>query len=309
MRRGIALQLIIAMPVAAAVVVGVLSINGSASTREIEQTSASQAALGADLFAAQCSSCHGLDGLGVEGRGPSLEHEGEAAADFVLRTGRMPLAAPNLQARSGPVRYSEEQIVALVEHVGSLGDGPAIPDVDVTGADIGNGGNLYRLNCAACHVASGAGASIGSNRRAPNLTEATPVEVGEAIIVGPGSMPVFSSLTDTDIADIASYVEDLDDQDTTAARKFGGAGPAAEGLAVWLLALVPLLALTRWIGHAKEGRDHPTGADGEGPDEDGPDGAGATGSGIGEIPETEIAETPATEIAAGESRDGVIVDG
>ena len=291
MRPGIALQLLIAMPVAAAVVVGVLSVNGSASTREIEQTSASQAALGADLFAGQCSSCHGLDGLGVEGRGPSLEHEGEAAADFVLRTGRMPLAAPNLQARSGPVRYSEEQIVALVEHVGSLGDGPAIPDVDVTGADIGNGGNLYRLNCAACHVASGAGASIGSNRRAPNLTEATPVEVGEAIIVGPGSMPVFSSLTDTDIADIASYVEDLDDQDTTAARKFGGAGPAAEGLAVWLLALVPLLALTRWIGRPKDGRDHPTGSDGADPDADGPDDDGAT------------------EIAAAEFGDGVIVDG
>lgn len=264
-RRRIASQFLIAIPVAAAAVVGVLSVGGAASTRgtaEASSTLASagastQRALGARLFAEQCSSCHGLDGLGVEDRGPSLEHEGEAAADFVLRTGRMPLAAPNLQARSGPVRYSEEQIVALVEHVGSLGDGPAIPDVDVTGADIGNGGNLYRLNCAACHVASGAGASIGSSRRAPNLTEATPVEVGEAIIVGPGSMPVFSSLTDTDIADIASYVEDLDDQDTTAARKFGGAGPAAEGLAVWLLALVPLLALTRWIGRPKEGRDHP----------------------------------------------------
>jgi ubiquinol-cytochrome c reductase cytochrome c subunit len=296
-------QLLIAMPLAAAVVVGLLSVAGSASTPVTAQASSTQAALGARLFAEQCSSCHGLDGLGVEGRGPSLEHEGEAAADFVLRTGRMPLAAPNLQARSGPVRYSEEQIVALVEHVGSLGDGPAIPDVDVTGADIGNGGNLYRLNCAACHVASGAGASIGSNRRAPNLTTATPVEVGEAIIVGPGSMPVFSSLTDTDIADIASYVEDLDDQDTTAARKFGGAGPAAEGLAVWLLALLPLLALTRWIGHPKEGRDHPTGTDAEDPDTDGT-GPGETGQG-----DAAASGSGATGTAAGETRGGVTVDG
>ena len=175
----------------------------------------------------------------------------------MLRTGRMPLAAPNLQARSGPVRYSEEEIVALVEHVGSLGDGPAIPDVDTSTADIGNGGHLYRLNCAACHVASGAGASIGSGVRAPNLIHASPTEVGEAILVGPGVMPVFGSLTSTEVDDIAAYIEQLREQDTTAARRFGGAGPAAEGLAAWLIALVPLIAFTRWIGRAKAGRDHP----------------------------------------------------
>ena len=43
--------------------------------------------LGAQLFAAQCASCHGSDGTGVDDRGPSLEHEGAASADFVLRTG------------------------------------------------------------------------------------------------------------------------------------------------------------------------------------------------------------------------------
>jgi ubiquinol-cytochrome c reductase cytochrome c subunit len=244
-------------PIAAAVVVGTLSITGSAAPQAVEGSSDEQPTLGAELFAKQCSSCHGLDGLGVEGRGPSLEHEGEAAADFVLRTGRMPLAAPNLQARSGPVRYSEEEIVALVEHAGSLGDGPAIPDVDTSTADVGNGGRLYRLNCAACHVASGAGAAIGSGVRAPNLIHASPTEVGEAILVGPGVMPVFGSLTPTEIDDIAAYIEQLLEQDTTAARRFGGAGPAAEGLAAWLIALIPLIAFTRWIGRAKAGRDHP----------------------------------------------------
>jgi ubiquinol-cytochrome c reductase cytochrome c subunit len=259
---------LVTAPVAAAVVVGVLSVTGSAAPRahEVAGTSSDQATLGVELFSKQCSSCHGLDGLGVEGRGPSLEHEGEAAADFVLRTGRMPLAAPNLQARSGPVRYSEEQIVALVAHVGSLGDGPAIPDVDTSTADVGNGGNLYRLNCAACHVASGAGAAIGSNRRAPNLVAATPTEVGEAILVGPGSMPVFGSFTESDINDVAAYIEELHEQDTTAARRFGGAGPAAEGLAAWLIALIPLIAFTRWIGRPKAGRDHPD-----------PEGAGSEG--------------------------------
>lgn len=211
--------------------------------------------LGADLFATQCSSCHGLDGMGVEGRGPSLEPEGEASADFVLRTGRMPMAAPDLQARSGRVRYSEEEIVALVDYVGRIGAGPDIPDVDVANGDLANGGELYRLNCAACHVASGAGAPIGSGREAPNLVGSTPTEVGEAILIGPGAMPVFGSLTEDDIDDIAAYVNELDEENTTSPSSFGGAGPVAEGLAAFILGLIPLVALTRWIGHPKEGRD------------------------------------------------------
>src|SRR5215207_5158215 len=44
-------------------------------------------ALGEELFESLCAACHGEDGLGVEDRGPSLEPEGAASADFVLRTG------------------------------------------------------------------------------------------------------------------------------------------------------------------------------------------------------------------------------
>ena len=43
---------------------------------------------------------------GVEDRGPALTDEGPAAVDFVLRTGRMPMAEPNMQAKRGPVRYT-----------------------------------------------------------------------------------------------------------------------------------------------------------------------------------------------------------
>jgi ubiquinol-cytochrome c reductase cytochrome c subunit len=211
--------------------------------------------IGAVLFDAQCSSCHGPHGEGIDGRGPSLETEGRAAADFVLRTGRMPLADPTAQAKRGPVRFNEEEIVALVDHVGTIGDGPDIPNVDTTNADLGNGGSIFRLNCAACHVASGAGAPIGGNRRAPSLALSTPTEIGEAIITGPGSMPVFSTFTSDETNDIAGYTENLQEQNTTGARSFGGAGPVAEGLAAWLLGLIPLIALTRWIGRSRFGRD------------------------------------------------------
>ncbi|MEM8618249.1 MAG: c-type cytochrome [Actinomycetota bacterium] len=254
-RRRFGSRLVLAAPLVAAVAFAALTFFGPANSGQ--SASAPTPELGSRLYDAHCSACHGPVGEGIEGRGPDLLQEGEAAADFVLRTGRMPLANPSAQAIRGPVRFSEEEIVALVEHVGTLGVGPDIPEVNIEGADIGNGANLYLLNCAACHVASGAGAPIGGNRRAPALAQSTPTEIGEAILVGPGAMPIFSTFSDTEINDIAAYIEDLNEQGTTNATAFGGAGPAAEGLAAWLLALVPLIALTRWIGHAKPGRNHP----------------------------------------------------
>jgi len=212
-------------------------------------------ATGAEIFAVQCSSCHGVDGAGVDGRGPSLEHEGTAATDFVLRTGRMPLANPHAQARRGPVRFDEEQITALVAFVDSIGDGPATPTLDLDSADLTRGGELYLLNCAACHVASGAGAPIGSGKIAPNLLSSTPTQVGQAIVVGPGAMPVFDTLSESDMSDIARYVEHLKEQDTTSPWRFGGAGPVAEGLAAFILGVIPLIAVSRWLGRPSEGRD------------------------------------------------------
>ena len=238
-----------------AAVSGVGAVAFSLSDGPPSRAQSPQQELGAQLYSAHCSSCHGVDGTGVDDRGPTLEVEGTAATDFVLRTGRMPLAAPEMQATSGPVRFSEEEILALVAHVDTLGDGPAIPNVDTAAGDVSNGGELYRLNCAACHVASGSGAPIGGNRRAPNLVSATPTEVGEAVLVGPGSMPVFGSFSPQEINDVAAYIEHLGEENTTGSSSFGGAGPVAEGLAAWLLALVPLIALTRWIGRPKSGRD------------------------------------------------------
>ncbi|MDQ3739091.1 MAG: c-type cytochrome [Actinomycetota bacterium] len=211
--------------------------------------------LGASLYATQCAGCHGPAGEGVDDRGPELIGEGEAAVDFVLRTGRMPAANTTVQAAPGPVRYDEREIVALVEYVAAFGEGPEIPDVDVEEGDLVAGGELYRLNCAACHVASGAGAAIGAERYAPSLISSTPTEIGEAIIIGPGAMPAFASFTPSDLDDVAAYVTELQDMDTTALDAFGGAGPVAEGLAAWLLGLIPLIAITRWIGTPHEGRD------------------------------------------------------
>lgn len=206
---------------------------------------------GADLYARQCVSCHGVSASGVADRGPSLLEEGPAAVDFVLRTGRMPLASQAAQAGRRPTRYTEPEIAALVDYVGNLGSGPDIPAVQPSAGDVAAGGVVFRLNCAACHVATGAGSVVGSDRRAPSLADATAVEIGEAIIVGPGAMPVFADLTPQQIDDIAAYIKVLQEDGTTTASGLGGVGPVAEGLAAWMLGLVPLIAITRWIGRGR----------------------------------------------------------
>ena len=254
-RRRVLASLPVALVVACGVAAVVFALGDTGTGRAAQLARQPDLQLGAELYATQCAGCHGVGHDGVDGRGPSLLAEGEASTDFVLRTGRMPLASPTMQAQRGPVRYSDDEIRALVAYIGSIGDGPDIPDVDTARGDVADGGELYRLNCAACHVASLAGAPIGGGRQAPNLVRSTPTQVGQAIVVGPGAMPVFGSLEPADIDSIAAYVEALGEQNTTGPSRFGGAGPVAEGLAAWLLALVPLVALTRWIGSPRSGRD------------------------------------------------------
>ena len=60
---------------------------------------------GEELFLTTCASCHGPQGQGGPG-GPDIRQAGAALADFVLRTGRMPLADPNAPAaeRAAAVR-------------------------------------------------------------------------------------------------------------------------------------------------------------------------------------------------------------
>ena len=159
------------------------------------------AADGPNLYLVHCATCHGADGAGVTDRGPSLLHEGRASADFALRTGRMPLADSNVQPSRGPVRFDDTEIRALVDYVGEIGDGPDIPVIDPDSGSLADGARLFRLNCAACHVASGAGAAIGTGGIAPSLMDSTPTQVGEAVLIGPGAMPVFGAITGHDLGD------------------------------------------------------------------------------------------------------------
>jgi ubiquinol-cytochrome c reductase cytochrome c subunit len=209
---------------------------------------------GRPLFEEACSSCHGFDGRGVSGKGPSLAEAGEAAADFYLRTGRMPLDQVGEQPLRGEPRYDDRQIRALDAYVGSLGDGPGIPVVDPDRGSVSHGMQLFAESCAGCHAISGKG-GVAIGAYAPPLGEATPTEVGEAVRVGPYVMPRFSEeqLDRHDLDSIARYVELTNEPDDAGGFGIGHIGPVPEGLVAWLAAIAALLLVARLIGERDEG--------------------------------------------------------
>ena len=82
-----------------AIAVGSLAIGGVVPARPVlavgDPSSQVTGADGQALYAQSCAACHGPGGTGT-GDGPPLIAVGAAAADFMLRTGRMPLAAPEI---------------------------------------------------------------------------------------------------------------------------------------------------------------------------------------------------------------------
>ena len=204
---------------------------------------------GAQLFADSCSSCHGEEGGGTD-NGPPLIDAGEASVHFQLTTGRMPLGDPDAQALRKDPAFDEEQIEALVAHVGSFGEGPQIPEVDLEGADLSVGQALFIENCAACHGATGAGGAVGNEAFAPSLSAATPTEIAEAMIVGPGQMPRFE-LSDAQRNDVVSFIVYLRDEPRPGGADIGGIGPVPEGFVAWTAGMGGLLVIVLLIGKSK----------------------------------------------------------
>jgi ubiquinol-cytochrome c reductase cytochrome c subunit len=219
---------------------------------------------GRELFVIGCSSCHGLDGDGAQTpdgtvRGPSLEDSGEAAAYYYLTTGRMPLASSEETPQRKEPAYDQREIAALVAYVGTLGDGPKVPSVDAATGDLAVGGELFRDNCQACHSATGAGGALSYGRAAPPLGQATPTQVGAAMRIGPGQMPVFGpdALNDDEVDAIARYVRYLEQPDDRGGIALGRLGPIPEGFLVWVLGMGLLLLVAYAIGKRSYHRREP----------------------------------------------------
>lgn len=210
---------------------------------------------GAALFQYSCTRCHGTDGVGTD-VGPSLVGVGAAAADFQLSTGRMPLAEPDSPSVRKAPGFDQADIDALVAYIASLGRGPMVPEVDVADADVAAGGVAYRANCAACHNAAGSGGALSYGKAAPNLFQATPTQVVEAMRTGPGQMPVFGSneLGPATEDDIAAYVTQvLQHPDNRGGLPLGSIGPVPEGLVAALVGLIVIGAALRWTVRSRNG--------------------------------------------------------
>lgn len=212
-------------------------------------------ARGKQLFATNCASCHGLNAEGLAQQGaPNLTNVGAAAVDFQVRSGRMPMANPLVQAPRKENTFTEDEIAALAAYVASLGEGPAIPDesqYDPSGIDaagVARGGDLFRTNCSACHNFKGAGGALPNGVLAPSLENSTGKDMWEAMRTGPGQMPVFASgaVPDEDVQKMVAYLQQVNET-PSAGLTLGGLGPVSEGFWGWVVGIGGLVLFAIWI--------------------------------------------------------------
>lgn len=128
-----------------------------AQMRTIE-SSAELVAQGQALFAG-CAGCHGAQGEGRIGTGPSLNSETFLAASsdqFLIDTISNGRAGTTMIPWSGS--YSPEQIEGIVAYIRSMNEtAPAELDESPLEGDAAAGALTYNGICAACHGRTGAG--------------------------------------------------------------------------------------------------------------------------------------------------------
>jgi ubiquinol-cytochrome c reductase cytochrome c subunit len=202
------------------------------------------------LYEEHCSSCHGADATGTA-QGPDIVGLGPAAYDFMMSTGRMPLAQPGAQAVRKEPTLSPAEIEAITAYLvaRSPGEGTPIPNVRPATGSLSEGQRIYELNCAPCHGATGNGGAVGPEA-APSLKHATPTQIGEAVRIGPGTMPVFdaSTISDQELNSLARYVLYLRAPENRGGLALNLGGPVVEGFVGLVIGLGAVMLVMRFIG-------------------------------------------------------------
>ncbi|MFW5417266.1 c-type cytochrome [Nocardiopsis sp. CNT-189] len=244
---------------------------------------------GRDIWNRSCASCHGETG-GGSGNAPDITTSGGAAIDFQVSTGRMPSSDPDSQMPRKYPAFSRSEIDNLIAFYNQeIGKGPAVPtdvpgdaplredfeseeayekaseeyqaeyDAYIAGADdVEAGMKLYLANCAHCHSWSGAGGGLTGGHWAPELTDATPRQIYEAMVTGPGQMPVFNDLAinPDDKQELIAYVKDLQaEPDAGGVFALNRVGQVAEGLIGWTVGLTLIIACAIWITAKQRAHD------------------------------------------------------
>ena len=248
-----------------AIGMGYAAVTGGGSTASASAPSANdqQIAKGREIFASNCSSCHGLEAQGTA-VAPSLIGVGAAAVHFQVSTGRMPAKQPGAEMPRKPLAVpfagpnGEEAIQAVAAYVASLGGGPPIPSAEQVDPALGNvalGQQLFIANCAQCHNFVGAGGALTYGKYAPALTQATPTQIYEAMLTGPEAMPVFDdgTLSPENKRDIIAYIVNTRSEANPGGFSLGRVGPVTEGLVAFLGLLLFMVLAALWIT-AKQGK-------------------------------------------------------
>jgi len=226
---------------------------GSGIVRPTTEPAKPSVELGAELYAGNCASCHGIAGSGIKtprpgaadiaGEGPPLRGVGALASDFYLRTGYMPLSSPHDQPGPDRVLFNDKEIRSIVAYVASLGSGPGIPNPKPDSGSLAEGLQQFTLHCAGCHQVVARGGYV-TGAVVPPLQSATPNEIAEAVRIGPYLMPRFpsSQISDAQLNSIIKYVLSTRHPDNRGGWGIGNLGPIPEGLVTWWIA-VPLLLI------------------------------------------------------------------
>ncbi|MCW9013484.1 MAG: c-type cytochrome [Gammaproteobacteria bacterium] len=179
---------------------------------------------GADLYAENCSICHGLDGNGGVGVPLALPSFLSQVSDSYLhrsiRVGRPGRVMPPFY------KLSDAEIDDIVKHLRSWSDAPAPPRDERPVIGIAaRGEKLYQTKCANCHgqdLTGGVGTGLMFSRSrdlpitAPALSNqgflnsATDQMIKKIIINGREETPMPSAklmkITETDVDDIVAYI-------------------------------------------------------------------------------------------------------
>ena len=207
---------------------------------------------GRQLYQVSCITCHGANLQGIKGQGPALVGAGAAAVYFQVSTGRMPAANQGAYQARKPAKFDEKQTEQIAAYVESVGGGPAIPTGNLRSDSkmIGEGGELFRINCASCHGTTFRGAPLSAGKIAPGLYPANDKQIYTAMLSGPESMPVFNdnTITPEQKRAIVAYIQTLKASKDPGGHGIGRIGPVSEAIVIWVGGVGALMIMILWIG-------------------------------------------------------------
>lgn len=245
-----------------AVAAGMLLGGRTAAGTESQDSGAGfTAAQAEEVYARDCSTCHGGAGQGAMVPGtdraaPALAGREDVTAayvDLTLRTGRMPPPGDPFDNRAREVRYSDAErsslVAWMIEQFSLEGDIPQVEE-----GDVAVGFESYALNCAHCHGSTGAGGVAGAGAYTPQVNNRDPVAIVEAIRVGPFEMPAFSAdvISDEEAAGVAAFLEEVHAEQGTPLFGLVELNPVFAAAFVGLMAIATIFSLMYIGGRPSE---------------------------------------------------------